>query len=197
MVLTLKANNSNIIINKINTFPNQKRAIKKDTPAKFANSYSRPCSKNDIIGFWKVEKWTPFFHIPAKDWNKPSFMKFQWYEFYTTNQKSTTGAIKTTGGIKSLASQKTIPIPEVKRKILNSKSNLTFQFEQDGIILVSSNIKKAKKERWRITISMKEIKDKSLNINVAKGDIFMSLLSEHNEVLYIRQLRKIAISEKK
>lgn len=183
--LILKATDSNVIINKINTFPNQERAIKKDIPAKLANAYSRPCSKNDIIGLWKVEKWTPFFHIPAKDWNKPSFMKFQWYEFDKTNI------------IKSFASQKITPIPEVKKKILNSKSNLTFQFEKDGIILVSSDSNKTKKARWRISIAKKRISDKSLNVNVEKGDILMSLLSEHNEVLYIRQLRKMTNVEKK
>jgi len=96
---------STIIIKNINTFPEQEHIVQKESSLNLTRNYSRKCKKSDILGFWKVEKWTPFFHIPAKDWNKSAFMKFQWYEFSEDNV------------IKSFATQKKISSTEVKEQI--------------------------------------------------------------------------------
>ena len=149
------------------------------SPAKTTSEYSRLCEKSDIIGFWKVIKWTPYFHIPAKDWNKPAFMKFQWYLFYDN------------GTIKTLFAQKEFTNAEVEKKLKDPKSPLLFKFENRGFLRITSSEEKSLNEHWRCALVTRDISEKSMNINIEKGDILMTLLSKNDDVLYVRQLRRV------
>ena len=117
-------------------------------PAKNSSEYSRLCEKSDITGFWKVVKWMPYFHIPAKEWNKPAFMKFQWYIFYDN------------GEIKTLSSQKEFTTAEVKKKMSGSKTPLRFAFKNRGFLRITGGEKKSLNEYWRCALVTGNISEK-------------------------------------
>jgi len=148
-------------------------------PAKKVSEYSRLCVKKDIVGFWKVKKWTPYFYIPAKDWNKPAFMKFQWYIFSED------------GKIKSLSAQKDFTVEEVDKKLADSHTALYFSFEKQGIMKIRSTEKASVEELWRCAVVTKDVEEKSADISLKKGDLLLTLIDAHNKILYVRQLKKI------
>lgn len=148
-------------------------------PAKEASEYSRLCRTQDITGFWRVVKWTPYFYIPAKDWKKPAFMNFQWYIFTAD------------GKIKSLSAPKEFKINEVKEKLGKVDTPLRFTFERKGILKVTSTKKKEVNELWRCAVVTKDVSNKQYGIDLKKGDVLQSLLGKENKILYVRQMRKI------
>lgn len=153
-------------------------------PAKTASEYSKLCIQQDVVGFWKVMKWTPYFHVSAKDWKKPAFMKFQWFIFSAEGQ------------IKTLSAGKEFKISEVSKKLAGAKTPLRFNIEKNGIMKVTSSKKKEIDERWRCAVVTQNITEKEMGIALQKGDLIQSLIDNNNKILYIRQMRKIQQSEK-
>lgn len=149
-------------------------------PAKAASEYSKLCRNQNVIGFWKVIKWTAYFQIQSKDWKKPSFMKFQWYVFSEDGQ------------IKTLSAGKDLKIAAVEKELAGSKTPLRFQIEKKGMMKVTSIEKKEVNELWRCVLVTKNITEKTLGIELKKGDLLQTLIGTNNKILYVRQMRKIA-----
>lgn len=156
--------------------PEEKRIL---PPEKPSSSYSRLCLKDDIIGFWKVVKWTPYFYIPAKDWNKPLYLKYQWFWFFDN------------GTFGTMASKKELQDSDVKNKLTGSPTDLQYKFVDKGIIDVFHRTNERFKEVWRCALVTEDIAVIGQDDKVEKGDILMSLLDANNTVIYVRQMRKV------
>jgi hypothetical protein len=144
-----------------------------------AGTYSRLCVEEDLYGLWKVVRWIPYFEIHGKDWNKPAFMKNQWFLFDGK------------GGMKSLASNKELPLDDVQRRLGETDSIVSVVFKRKGFFDISSSLKGSTDEHWRCSIAEKKMKVKAINTEILKGDIIMTMLGPNNTIKYFRQLRRV------
>jgi hypothetical protein len=145
------------------------------------SDYSILVDGKELKGFWKVVKWHAYFYVPAKEWNKPVFMKYQWYWFTDD------------GIIKLMSSQKSFKDREVAEKLRKSTSKLRYFFLQKGIMQVRSMENSKIHEQWRTAEVFKDIEFKTTGFNFKKGDIIQSLLDENGKVLYIRHMRRVSL----
>lgn len=143
--------------------------------------YSYLITGKELKGFWKVIKWHAYFYVPAKEWNKPVFMKYQWYWFTDD------------GIIKLMSTQKSFDDDVVAGKLKDSNSTLRYFFLQKGIMQVRSMENSKIHEQWRSAEVFKDIEFKTTGFNFKKGDIIQSLLDETGKVLYVRQMRRIKL----
>jgi len=142
-------------------------------------TYSRLCLEDDLYGLWKVVRWIPYFEIRGKDWNKPAFLKNQWFLFDGK------------GGMKSLASNMDIKLDDVMKKLSDSNSHISLSFKRKGFMEVVSDKKEVPVEHWRCSISEKNLKIEALKTEVKKGDMIMTMLGNDNTIRYFRQLRRV------
>jgi hypothetical protein len=142
-------------------------------------TYSRLCQEEDLYGLWKVVRWIPYFEISGKDWNKPAFLKNQWFLFDGK------------GGMKSLASNMEMKLDDVKRKLSDSNSNISISFKRKGFMDVAYEDKNFPVEHWRCSVAEKNLIIKSVNTELKKGDLIMTMLGKDNTIKYFRQLRRV------
>ena len=166
--------------NKINKNSSSKKVQhKKLQPAIKYTDYSTLVNAEELYGFWKVIKWHAYFYVPAKEWNKPAFMKFQWY-FFEKN-----------GTLKFMTAHKDFSNDSVWDKLSNKTSDLRYVFDSKGFMRITSVKKKEIDELWRTAIITKNIEFETTGFKFQKGDIVQSLLDKNNKILYVRQMRKI------
>jgi hypothetical protein len=153
---------------------------KKLAPALKYTDYSILLEKNALIGFWRVVKWHAYFYVPAKEWNKPAFMKFQWYLF------------EKNGSIKFMTAHKDFANDVVLAKISKNNTDLMYSFDSKGMMRISNPKKKEINELWRTALITKNIDFETTGFKFLKGDVVQSLLDKNNKILYVRQMRKIS-----
>lgn len=154
---------------------------KKSSPESLntASTYSKLCQEEDLYGLWKVVKWTPYFEVKGKEWNQPEFLKNQWLLFDGE------------GGMKYLASNMEIKLDEVQRKLSDEKSKMTVEFKRKGFMDIQAPKKDAEPEHWRCAVAEKDLTITSMNLEVKKGDILMTMFGKDNTIRYFRLLRHI------
>lgn len=144
-----------------------------------ASTYSKLCLEEDLYGLWKVVRWIPYFEVKGKDWNKPEFLKNQWLLFDGQ------------GGMKYLASNMEIKLDDVQRKLSDEKSSMTIKFKRKGFMDIQSPQKDTEPEHWRCAVAEKDLLIKSMNIELKKGDILMTMFGKNNTLRYFRLLRRV------
>ena len=144
-----------------------------------ASTYSRLCQEEDLYGLWKVVKWTPYFEIKGKEWNQPQFLKNQWLLFNGE------------GGMKYLATNMEMKLDDVQRKLSDEKNQMRINFTRKGFMDVQSSKKDAKPEHWRCAVAEKDLNIDTMNLEVKKGDILMTMFGKDNTILYFRLLRRV------
>ncbi len=149
-------------------------------PVNTASAYSRLCEEEDLYGLWKVVKWLTFFEVKGKDWEKPGFMKNQWFQFDGE------------GGMKSISTNNDMKLDDVREKLFDLPFNLSVVFERKGFMIVKPKKKISSGERWRCSIAEENILVKELNIELKKDDLIMTLFGKDNQILYFRLLRRVA-----
>ena len=143
------------------------------------STYSKLCNEDDLYGLWKVVRWIPYFDVQGDDWKKPAFLKNQWFLFDGK------------GGMKSLASNLEIKLDDVKRKLSDLKTVIPVKFKRKGFMDIQAPKKEKVAEHWRCAIAEKDIVFKSLNIEVKKGDLLMSMFGKENTIRFFRLLRRV------
>jgi len=156
-----------------------KDSVKKHDSLNTTSTYSQLCLQEDLYGLWKVVRWIPYFEIHGKDWNKPAFMKNQWFLFDGK------------GGMKSIASNMELPLDDVKRRLSETKSTLSVILKRKGFFDIASPAKGTPVEHWRCSLSKKKMKVKAINTEVQKGDLIMTMLGADNTIRFFRQLRRV------
>ena len=144
-----------------------------------ASTYSKLCGEDDLYGLWKVERWIPYFDVQGDDWKKPAFLKNQWFIFDGK------------GGMKSLSSNLEIKLDDVKRKLSDLKTVIPVKFKRKGFLEIQSSNKEEDAEHWRCAIAEKDIIFKSMNIEVKKGDLLMTMFGKGNTIRFFRLLRRV------
>jgi len=157
----------------------EKAALELNTSLK----YSRLCEEDDLYGLWKVVRWIPYFELKGKDWEKPPFLKHQWFEF---NGK---------GGMKSLSSNMKLQLDDVRKKLFDAAFDAKISFKSKGFMTIkyraADKQTRNEQERWRCSIAEKDMNVPALDVAIKKGDIIMTLLAEDNTILYFRLMRRV------
>lgn len=149
------------------------------SPAKISSEYSTLCMKENVVGFWKVVKWTPYFYIKAKDWDKPLYLKYQWYLLFAD------------GSFRTMSSKKEQDDKIVKDKLMATETELRYKFIDKGVVEFFHQKNKKFKEIWRCALVTENLPPGLSETKVEKGDLLMSLLDANNTVIYVRQMRKV------
>ncbi len=144
-----------------------------------SSTYSKLCSEDDLYGLWKVVRWIPYFDVQASDWKKPEFLKNQW-SFFDGQ-----------GGMKFLSSNADIKIDDVKRKFSDAKTVMSVKFKRKGFMDVEFLKNEQPAESWRCAIAEKERVYKSMNIEIKKGDLLMTMFGKGNTIRFFRLLRRV------
>jgi len=136
---------------------------------------SRFCKPHDLVGTWRVVKWTSEFQF--KDPNAPYLLPHQLFQF------SADGSMKSAHSAKAFA--------EGPKKVFQAMpAVVTYSFNQDGIVTVKAKDPTGASETWHCVSMTRDRADDQQNAFLKKGDIVMTLVGKNGQPLYARQMRK-------
>ena len=146
-----------------------------------SSNYSRLCSLDDMQGFWRVMKWTPFFQLSPDDWKKTPYMRFQWI------------LIGANGEFRTFGSNLRTDDDKVERILHKAPVVMLLTFgDENGIASMVAKDKSVDKTLWRCSLVTKNVENRQLGVEVKKGDIIMTMLAPNGNVVYYRQLRRVS-----
>lgn len=136
---------------------------------------SRFCKPRDLVGTWRVVKWTSEFQF--KDSNAPYLLPHQLFQFSAD------------GSMKSAHSAN--PIAGDPKKVLQAMpAVVTYSFNQDGMVTVKAKDPAGASETWHCVSMTRDRADDQQKAFLKKGDIVMTLVGKSGQPLYARQMRK-------
>ena len=146
-----------------------------------SSAYSRLCSLDDMVGFWHVIKWTPYYPVSPKDWKKMAYMKFQWI------------LVGSKGEFRTFGSNMRKDDDKVEQTLHKAPVVMLLTFDDEkGIATMVAKDKGVDKTRWRCSLVTKDVSNRQLGVELKKGDIIMTMLAPNGNVVYYRQLRRVA-----
>ncbi|TLY16346.1 MAG: hypothetical protein E6K69_04250 [Nitrospirae bacterium] len=136
---------------------------------------SRFCKPQDLVGTWRVVKWTSEFQF--KDPNAPYLLPHQLFHFSAD------------GSMKSAHSAK--PFDGDQKKMFQATSAVvTYSFNQDGMVTIKAKSSPGASETWHCVSMTQDRADDRQNAFLKRGDIVMTLVGKNGQPLYARQMRK-------
>ena len=136
---------------------------------------SRFCKPQDLVGTWRVVKWTSEFQF--KDPNAPYLLPHQLFHFSAD------------GSMKSAHSAK--PFDGDPKKMLKAMSAVvTYSFNHDGMVTIKAKSSPGASETWHCVSMTQDRADERQNAFLKRGDIVMTLVGKNGQPLYARQMRK-------
>jgi len=134
---------------------------------------SRFCKPQDLVGTWRVVKWTSEFQF--KDPNAPYLLPHQLFHF------SADGRMKSAHPAK--------PFDGDQKKMFQATS-VTYSFNQDGMVTIKAKSSPGASETWHCVSMTQDRADDRQNAFLKRGDIVMTLVGKNGQPLYARQMRK-------
>ena len=136
---------------------------------------SRFCKPQDLVGTWRVVKWTSNFQF--KDPNAPYLLPHQLFYFSAD------------GGMKSAHSAKAFD-GDPKKMFQATPADVTYSFNQDGMVTIKAKDSTGASEIWHCVSMTRDRADDRQKAVLKKGDIVMTLVGKNGQPLYARQMRK-------
>ncbi len=136
---------------------------------------SRFCKPQDLVGTWRVMKWTSEFQF--KDPNAPYLLPHQLFQF------SADGSMKSAHSAKAFTGD--------PRKVFQAMpAVVTYSFNQEGMVTIQAKDSAGASETWHCVSMTRDRADDRQKAFLKKGDIVMTLVGKNGQPLYARQMRK-------
>lgn len=136
---------------------------------------SRFCKPQDLVGTWRVVKWTSEFQF--KDPNAPYLLPHQLFQF------SADGSMKSAHSAKAFAG-------DPKQMFQAMPAFVTYSFNQEGMVTIRAKDSAGASETWHCVSMTRDRADDQHKAFLKKGDIVMTLVGQNGQPLYARQMRK-------
>ena len=136
---------------------------------------SRFCKPQDLVGTWRVVKWTSNFQF--KDPNAPYLLPHQLFYF------SADGRMKSAHSANPFAD-------DPKKMFQAMPADVTYSFNQDGMVTIKAKGSPGASETWHCVSMTQDRADDRQKAFLKKGDIVMTLVGKNGQPLYARQMRK-------
>jgi hypothetical protein len=137
--------------------------------------YSRFCKARDLVGTWRLVKFTSQFEF--KDSHAPYLMPHQLFQFSTD------------GDMKSVYSL--TPIQGDPTKALQSMpAVVTYGFGREGIVTVRAKGTIGASETWHCVTLTEDRRDEKQQMFMKRGDLIMTLVGKDGQAAFVRHLRK-------
>src|SRR5436309_2696091 len=122
---------------------------------------SRFCKPQDLVGTWRVVKWTSDFQF--KDPNAPYLLPHQLFQF------SANGSMKSAHSAKAFAE-------DPKKLFQTMPAVVTYSFNQEGMITIQAKDSAGASETWHCVSMTRDRSDDQQKAFLKKGDIVMTLV---------------------
>lgn len=142
---------------------------------KHAKPYSRFCKPGDLIGTWRLVKFSTPHEF--KDPQAPYLLPHQMFQFLKD------------GTMKSAHSP--IPLPDDPTKVFQAiASESTYSFTKAGQVTLKGKTAEAGAETWHCVTITEDRKIEAQQVFMKRGDVVMTLIGKKGEPAFTRQLRK-------
>ena len=144
-------------------------------PAAEDLSYSRFCQSQDLPGTWRLVKFDSQYQF--KDSRAPYLLPHQLFHFAKG------------GGLKSVHSAR--PIEEAPHKVFaRIPLVITYTLGRNGLVSVKAKGTAEAMETWQCVSITQDRDDEDRRFAMKRGDIVMTLVGKHGQIIFMRQLRK-------
>jgi hypothetical protein len=138
--------------------------------------YSRPCRADDLIGLWKVVKWTSYLDDDRK--LNSYAHAHQWYLFTPD------------GTLRSMTSTRRNPNEDLT-VLAKLPAVISYRCTADGNVLTERKDLPSVKETWMCSVVTADRSDQARDVHLKKADVVMQLLGRDGRPIYVRQMRRV------
>jgi len=135
----------------------------------------RSCAGEDLLGSWSLVTFESSYRF--KNPEAPYLFPYQVFQYSREH------------GAKSAHSR--TPFPDRSDRMFDGVPlDLTYHLDQDGRLLLKSRGEGAVVEMWSCSVVGQDSRAKDDTTALRRGDLVMTLLGSHGQVLFMRHLRK-------
>ncbi|MGH7164918.1 MAG: hypothetical protein ACREIS_05260 [Nitrospiraceae bacterium] len=139
-----------------------------------AKPSSRFCKPGDVVGIWRLVKWTSDFQF--KDPKAPFLLPYQLFQFSADKVMKSAHSAKPFQGD---------PVKMFKAM----PALVTYAFDRDGMLTIKAN-GSAASETWHCVWMTENRADEQRQTLLKKGDLVMTLVGNNGQALYARQMSR-------